>query len=184
MNRVDYQPDVFYFNFNGKSGKFTLSNTSTISTSPHQNLKIQAYDLGGAPIDPPFNGISLLMFRITDENGIVYEFKDYETNRTVGFNPDVTQDPLLTGIGVLPASITAWYLTDMYSPTGDTIRFSYGNYQLEYDLPSSDQQFIYQSDNTLNPDAPPTQQQYVKNATRCQKCEQKVTANKILKRLC
>lgn len=172
MNLVDYQPDVFYFNFNGRSGKFTLSNTSTISTAPHQNLKIQAYSATGgeigSPINPPFYGVSPLLFRVTDENGIVYEFKNYETNRTVSFNPLVTQSPLLNAIGVPPASITAWYLTDMYSPTGDTIRFVYGNYELLYDQPSSEQQFVLEAGQDINYAAPPTQTQYVLNVVRCQ----------------
>jgi hypothetical protein len=168
MNAVDYQPDVFYFNFNGRSGKFTLSNTSTISIAPHQNLKIQAYDGGGAPLNPPFYEVSPLMFRITDENGIVYEFKDYETNRTVSFNPNVTQDPLLTAIGVPPPSATAWYLTDMYSPTGDTIRFVYGTYTVVYDLPSSEQQFVFETGQTISQNVQPTQPLLVENAVRCQ----------------
>ncbi|GGA92009.1 hypothetical protein GCM10011511_14260 [Puia dinghuensis] len=163
---VDYQPDVFYFNFNGKSGKFVLSNSSTISISPHQNLKIQAYDINGNPLDPPFYGMPTLMFKITDENGIVYEFKDYETNRTVSFDPDQTQSPNVKGPGVPLASTTAWYLTDMYSPTGDTIKFAYGTYELMYDLPSSEQQFVFLSGQTIGANAPPTQNRLVKNAVR------------------
>jgi YD repeat-containing protein len=168
MNLADYQPDVFYFNFNGRSGKFMLSNTSTISTAPHQNLKIQAYYQDGITImNPPFYGVQPLLFRVTDENGTVYEFKNYETNRTVSFNPLVTQSPLLNAIGVPLASITAWYLTDMYSPTGDTIRFVYGNYELLYDQPSSEQQFKF-TGQSYSRGAAPTQQPYVLNAVRCQ----------------
>jgi len=163
---VDYQPDVFYFNFNGKSGKFVLSNSTTIGISPHQNLKIQAYDGGGAPIDPPFYQIPSLMFRITDENGIVYEFKDIETNRTLGFDPDKNQSPDVLGPTVPPASKTAWYLTDMYSPTGDTIRFVYNTYELIYDLPSSEQQFNQVGQHGEIGHVAPVQARYVKNAVR------------------
>ena len=162
---LDYQPDVFYFNFNGRSGKFVLSNSSTIAIAPHQNFKIQAYDGGGTPIDPPFYQIPNLMFRITDENGIVYEFKDVETNRTLGFDPDKNQSPDVLGPTVPPASTTAWYLTDMYSPTGDTIRFVYTTYELLYDLPSSEQQFV-QVSQTGSMNAQPVQARYVKNAVR------------------
>jgi hypothetical protein len=52
MNTLDYRPDVFCFNFNGKSGKFMLSNNTTITVSPHQNLKIEALAPDGTPIDP------------------------------------------------------------------------------------------------------------------------------------
>lgn len=164
---VDFQPDVFYFNFNGKSGKFMLTQTSVIAISPHQNLKIQAYDDNGAPIDPPFKELTTLLFRITDENGIVYEFKDYETNRTVNFDPSNTSDPMFNQPGVALASINAWYLTDMYSPTGDTIRFLYGNYGLTYDLPSSEQRFIL-TGSTGYQNAQSTQLSFVRNATRSQ----------------
>ncbi|HVU57930.1 MAG TPA: hypothetical protein VHD83_22870, partial [Puia sp.] len=160
FNQYDAQPDVFYFNFNGKSGKFFITKNNIIPISPHQNLKIQAIQSNGSSMDPPFIGLdAVLQFRITDEDGIVYEFRDHETTRSTTFSASIGNEPDVIQPGNA-TNITAWYLTDMYSPTGDTIRFIYDDYMLTYDIASSEQQFV--STFMTNPN----QQRYVKNVTK------------------
>ncbi|KAH0551090.1 hypothetical protein GP486_007563, partial [Trichoglossum hirsutum] len=163
MGQIDMQPDVFYFNFNGKSGKFFINKTGIIPITPHQNLKIQAIQSNGSPMDPPFIGLNVpLQFRVTDEDGIVYEFRDYETNRTITFSASGASEPEVNQQGNPLASETAWYLTRMYSPTGDTIQFVYTDFQLEYDMASSEQRFI------ANTNANPGQFPLVINVTKNQ----------------
>lgn len=144
LNSIDYQPDVFTFNFNGKTGKFFMNRTSFVPITPYQNLKIQVIEESGYVHDAPFNGILGLLshWRITDEDGIVYEFSDYETNRARTVDPSVEDpyDPPPPGTPL--ASINAWYLSKIYSPTGDTIKFVYEDYNMEYDMPSSEQKYV------------------------------------------
>lgn len=146
LNNVDYQPDIFYFNFNGRTGKFILSQTNDILISPHQNLRIQATNASngnGVYLNPPFTGMGAITgFRITDETGVIYEFKDVETSQLVGTYNPLTTVTTIKQIGTMPAANSAWYLSNIYSPTGDTIRLSYGNYILDYDMPSSEQQYV------------------------------------------
>jgi len=168
LGQIDTDPDVFCFNFNGKSGKFYISKNNFICISPYQNLKIQAFNASGGLVNPPFTNLgATLQFRVTDEDGLVYEFRDYETTRSVTYNPNVVPDPILTGIGIPLASPTAWYLTRMYDPVGDTINFFYNNYTLTYDQGSSIQHFILtnQQGSSL---APVVQQPYTVNVARCQ----------------
>jgi len=182
LGQIDTQPDVFYFNFNGKSGKFFIGKTGIIPVSPHQNLKIQAYQGSNDYImNPPFIGLGApLQFRITDEEGIVYEFRDYETNRTISFagngnEPDVNQpsNP--------QASITAWYLTRMYSPSGDTIRFVYTDYQLYYDMASSEQRYIHLDESSVDDNWPRLVINITKNQNRNKRLSQILFSNGSLK---
>jgi len=164
LGQIDMQPDVFYFNFNGKSGKFFIGKNNIIPVSPHQNLKIQAFRSDGSVMDPPFIGLDApLQFKVTDEDGIVYEFRDYETNRAITFSASSGNEPDVNQQGTPPASITAWYLTRMYSPTGDTIRFVYADYWSTYDVASSEQRFIPVGNQTN-----PNQSPLVVNVTKCQ----------------
>jgi len=181
LGQIDTQPDVFYFNFNGKSGKFFIGKSGVIPVSPHQNLKIQAYQGNDYIMDPPFIGLGApLQFRITDEEGIVYEFRDYETNRTISFagngnEPDVNQQ------GNPQASITAWYLTRMYSPSGDTIRFVYTDYQLYYDMSSSEQRFVNMNESSVDPSWPSLVINITKNQNRNKRLSQILFSNGSLK---
>lgn len=146
MGNVDYEPDIFYFNFNGRSGKFVLNQTSSIVISPYQNLKIQASGANGSYMDPPFSGMGAISkFKITDENGVIYEFKDDETTQMVGTYNPLTPESTYKGPYTMPPCTSSWYLSGMYSPNGDSIRFIYGNYDLAYEMPSSEQQYVSMS---------------------------------------
>lgn len=68
----DTEPDEFYFNFNGYSGKFIFDKSGEIRIIPAQNLKVTRTitpknTLGGGSQE-------ITSFEITDGNGIVYTF--------------------------------------------------------------------------------------------------------------
>jgi YD repeat-containing protein len=131
----DYQPDVFYFNFSGKSGKFFLGQNDEITIIPYQKIKIE-------PLRT--NGISDLQgWKVTTEDGVVYEFRDYEKTKNVGYEQNNTSsDPDAPGPGNPPASINSWYMTKITPVVGNVINFTYENYTLSYDMPSSDQRYV------------------------------------------
>ncbi|WP_431213463.1 hypothetical protein ACQ86N_00565 [Puia sp. P3] len=181
LGQIDTQPDVFYFNFNGKSGKFFIGKTGVIPVAPHQNFKIQAYQGNDYVMDPPFIGLGApLQFKITDEDGIVYEFRDYETNRTVTFAGD-GNEPDVNQPGTPLASITAWYLTRMYSPSGDTIRFVYTDYSLYYDAASSVQRYVHLDEASADPAQAPLVINITKNQNRNKRLSQILFSNGSLK---
>lgn len=99
----DTQPDIFYFNFAGYSGKFVLDATAqhVAHIIPYQNLKI-------------IHGTTLGNFEIIDANGIRYVFNDIEST-TDDNNPPVIR-----------YYKSAWYLSKIITPAGE-INFTYSN---------------------------------------------------------
>lgn len=96
--RADYEADLFSYNINGQSGKFTFRRNGSIMQTPVTNNKIVSN-----------NGA----FIITDPKGIVYIF-DKQVRSTITA-PVVNND-----------YVASWRLTKMVAAnTMDTIYFSY-----------------------------------------------------------
>jgi hypothetical protein len=123
------QPDVYYYNFNGHSGKFIIRPDYTIAKA-QKDLKL---------IDPCFSGC-LQGFRVVDEQGITYVFEDLEQTTMFPYDAEGQQ-------GLYYQFNSAWYLTKMYSADGvDTITFEYHsttNGQWVYQNMLSNQSYNY-----------------------------------------
>jgi hypothetical protein len=127
---LDDQPDIFYYNFAGQSGKFVLDTTAQHNPRfiPFANLKI-THDPG------------LDSFRVVDANGIIYIFSTPETTSVEGGRPS-------------PTYISSWYLTKIITPAGD-INFTYltdqtsqiQRYQLDYLAESTGQALQFKPSN-------------------------------------
>ena len=106
----DSEPDDFYFNFDGMSGRFVINESGIIRTIPYQKLKISyetgIYDGNYTPVGnvQVGDGKCINSFKIIRENGVQYEF----TKKEVTYNP-------LGAIDAVP-NISAWYLTKILSP--------------------------------------------------------------------
>ena len=110
----DGQPDVFYFNFMGRTGSFVLDYNGDAVLIPYQNLKIK----------PAIGPRGIGYWEITDENGTKFtfgdtpasiektskntmdEFENYNTNNEYEFE-------------------SAWYLSKARSAFNDEITFTY-----------------------------------------------------------
>jgi YD repeat-containing protein len=104
-SHVDYQPDLYSYNFQGQAGSFMLGNDGSYHCLPLQPVRIQqAKDLS---------------FLLTDAHGVSYWFAHQEQSYSTG-RP--------------PASIrytSAWYLSRVVSADkADTIRLEYDSYQV------------------------------------------------------
>jgi hypothetical protein len=122
----DSQPDIFYYNLNGASGRFVANQKTnwedpvTFSLLSQERVNIQ-YDEDED------------IFTITNIDGFRYVFGSKEftdsrslsgkdTPREAGSEMDlIIDDPLI------PDVVTAWYLDEIISPTGDRVTFSYSN---------------------------------------------------------
>ncbi len=105
-NHKDLEPDIFNYNFNGRSGQFKYTKNGDLTPVPYEDIKI-AFITDG--------------LQITDEMGTVYRFKDKETVNM----PESTYGILYT---------SSWYLTEIISSDGsEKIEFIYedGGYLLE-----------------------------------------------------
>lgn len=98
---IDLDPDVFYFNFNGRSGKFVLDSTAEHKAHilPYQSLKIT-------------HDAALSRFEVLDENGIKYVFDVRETTTDDNTPPTIRY------------FTSAWFLSRIVTPAGD-ITFNY-----------------------------------------------------------
>ncbi|MDN5216387.1 hypothetical protein QQ020_30240 [Fulvivirgaceae bacterium BMA12] len=132
LSMADSEPDIYYFNFAGRTGKFVFdvnSGTPTIRTFPYQDLDIQ-YST---------NGHTLTEFRITDEQGILYIFNVVErTENSYTANHNV---PLDYGVGEANGLVyevknynpgsgrkefnSSWYLSRIETPLGEYLDFTY-----------------------------------------------------------
>ncbi|WP_407427541.1 hypothetical protein, partial [Arcticibacter sp.] len=125
--RRDTEPDVYFFNFNGYSGKFVLN-----PNDMPNNKSIKGYMIHKSDIDILFN-YETSSFTIKTPDGIKYTFSDTETtNQTTLFcdvknNPGVKKDKV-------SSVVTSWYLTSIEAPVGnEKILLKYGNESYKYE---------------------------------------------------
>lgn len=118
---LDTEPDLYYFNFLNRSGKYIFSEDSMAICIPYQKLKINR-----AP-------------SIIDEQGIKYSFTAIENSHS--------RDECSTGnpndrdyAGLFPSS---WYLTEIVHPKGDTIILEYEGYHYQYKAGITQVQYIF-----------------------------------------
>lgn len=115
---ADTQPDIFYYSFPGKSGKFFLDKTKTGRQMPMGKEQI-SYEVG--------------KFKIIDTSGNIYEY--------------ATKDLILMDSGSIiisgayPTGNTStnysnFYLSKIYSQN-DVVEFVYENVEYAYDNPTS-----------------------------------------------
>lgn len=95
-NGTDNAPDIFYYNFCGKSGKFYLDENRQGRMLDQEDLKIEF--------------LSDNTFRIVDERGVIYTFASTESAYNNSFGGYYT---------------TGWYLSEMTSPSGGRLSFEY-----------------------------------------------------------
>lgn len=95
-NGTDNAPDIFYYNFCGKAGKFYLDENRQGRMLDQEDLKIEF--------------LSDNTFRIVDERGVVYTFASRESAYNNSFGGYYT---------------TGWYLSEMTSPSGGELSFDY-----------------------------------------------------------
>lgn len=102
--QLDAEPDEYFFNFNGKSGRFIFDVNGQPVITPFQRIKIQLIE----------NDISL-GFILTDEFGSSYRFDSNE----------MTESTDACDLTPLPAFVSSWYLSSITPLNGNAITFSY-----------------------------------------------------------
>jgi len=117
----DLEPDIYSYNFAGKSGKFIITRSGKVILQKQDNLKVQSGSYGNS-------------FTITDDEGNRYYFQDkeYATTAAMSWGP-----------------ISTWNLTKIITSLNDSINFSYQTGTTTYLAP--DQYEIYNANTHLNP---------------------------------
>lgn len=106
----DTEPDIFTFNFNGKTGKFFIDNTGEFRMLPHSNIKIVKHPLSDRS--------AMGSWELVDESGTRYVFGDSQA----------------AGIDIIKyqgwSVPVSWYLSSIYSSGGELLAsFSYNTAQ-------------------------------------------------------
>ena len=108
-NHIDSEPDLYAYNFAGRSGKFVINKVDNkIYTIPYVNLKIVK--------------IANMNFKITAEDGTVYTFdQQEETKEGSDCVPNDKRSNYDRDV------LTAAFLSKITHPAGDMINLTYAN---------------------------------------------------------
>jgi YD repeat-containing protein len=145
---VDYQPDLFMFNFNGHTGRFMINSDG----SAIANDKGYQVNIFGLTEQFPFETIlpETSSIQITTPDGYVYEFGGSLEN--LEFAISFTNGSGWQ-IGSTRPVILAWHLSKITAPNGRTVKFNYATDPIP-EIPTTSP--IWQSDkaekvsNTIN----------------------------------
>ncbi len=116
-DKVDLEPDIYTYNFNGISGKFIIDTDGLPRLIPHQDIEIEVPDT-----DPNRS------FIITTNDGVRYYFGEREDSGYYAVEWTLLrQNNCSDNRPILEQYNTAWYLTRIVHPTGDTINLKYSS---------------------------------------------------------
>lgn len=109
---VDSNPDLFFFNFNGYSGKIVFDQEGVPYTIPHQKIKIEY-----AP----------QQWNLTTPDGVEYIFgntggTEYTSTEGIGYTLTGSR---LTSDETPDRYVSAWYLKEIITPNGSQISIDY-----------------------------------------------------------
>lgn len=102
----DFQPDQFYYNIPGHSGKFILKRNMQAVLQKQENIQITCLAADGST------------WQIKSADGYIYDFIDYETY-----------------MEATPHK-SAWYLKKITSPAGNTVTFNYTTFNTSTSIQS------------------------------------------------
>lgn len=112
-SRRDLEPDIFYYNFAGYSGKFFLTPTGEVRLFKDAKIRLQY-----------FANQDGIYWVITTPEGTRYSFRALE-NTTTYAGSGGSAGLAAINIHRLQYAISAWYLTQVQSAAGSTIGFEY-----------------------------------------------------------
>lgn len=119
--QYDIEPDVFMYNFNGRSGKFFFKENGAIVIAENAGIKIE-YDTAN------IGSTGIHQFIITDEKGNKYYFGQNKS-KTISYTANSTYeyqtvgDPGNSQPGV---SNHSWYLTEVYDMNEEnSLKYTY-----------------------------------------------------------
>ena len=114
---LDIEPDIFSFNLPGASGKIIYDNTTqSWISSPKQDVKIT---------NTIVNNV-ITEWEIIDGKGFTYKFQVKEKSIVESFDGADRSNSFNQTFN------SAWYLTEISSPTGNAITFNYQAYTNNY----------------------------------------------------
>ncbi|MFA7379447.1 MAG: DUF6443 domain-containing protein [Bacteroidia bacterium] len=133
-NYMDTEPDVFFFNFNGRTGKFVFNKDKEAKIISGDQKLLISYNRNSTSqfIDK---------FEVTDEAGNKYFFEAYEYTATTTYThtdfPTGTNSTSTSNTGLTHYS--SWYLTKILTPSFEEILFNYADEEQTFRTGNSQQ---------------------------------------------
>lgn len=134
----DTEPDVFYFNFMGHTGKFVIGSDGTPRPIPNQNIRIY-FEIKDKQVQITNTNLTVKTYEwvIMTEDGFTYHFNAGDQANELNLLYSGMKDEVYERS---TPHISTWYLTDIYAPSGDLVaHFNYeslnidnGAVELEY----------------------------------------------------
>jgi len=125
--RKDSEPDLYFFNFNGYSGKFVLNPNDKPTASTIRAFLIPKSDL------EIIYDVNQRAFIATTPEGVKYTFAETETTQQTNYSVDAKNNPGVIK-DTVSTSVSSWFMSTMQSPIGnEKAIFTYipENYQYE-----------------------------------------------------
>jgi YD repeat-containing protein len=113
----DTEPDIYSFQFPGKSGKFFVDETGVFRTIPYSEMKIERVMSGSFPAG----------YNIVDEMGNRFEFRTKEESIEMQANAANSMNPS-------QRTSRTYYLSKIENVYGEVIDFYYSSYNTTYNL--------------------------------------------------
>ena len=118
LNMRDPEPDVYYYNFNGYSGKFVFDKSGVPQTIPSSTLRIEVNS----------HETPLRNFTIVTAEGIRYRFGGddaYVETSEPEYIKYTDQYAFSSKSKLHQKYHSAWYLAEIKTPAGETVSFTY-----------------------------------------------------------
>lgn len=112
---LDFEPDLFIYNFNGRSGKFFLEKREGV---------VKGYPIPYVPIDITMENEK---FTIVDEGGNKYVFGEEAVETTVSTSHGSTRSSIQVN-----NFVSSYYLKKIVSVKAEEISFTYDSYDISY----------------------------------------------------
>ncbi|KIC92642.1 hypothetical protein, partial [Flavihumibacter solisilvae] len=132
IGQYDAEPDIYFFNFAGQSGKAYMDENGSFHFIPRKNLKINVHAITTQPRSQQY-------WEVVDESGVTYILGQNETLETA--ITTIYPPPLYAPTPYHAGPVTAWYLNKMISADkADTIHFEYVN-KFEFYVKKAEQSY-------------------------------------------
>jgi YD repeat-containing protein len=130
---IDLEPDIYYYNFNGYTGKFFFDWEKKLIVSSNKKIKVRP--IVGAQIINDYNYQVVDAWLITDEFGNNYKFSVIE--ETVQVSAIDSWSPTCNTLNTRFRS--SWYISSINDMNNENeILFNYDDYMLDYGFKASE----------------------------------------------
>ena len=124
----DYQPDIFKFSFNGVSGSFIIGNNGEVEILEGDKYSVDLTGFTTQSVVTNHSNIQASTIKIKTLDGYTYVFGGNQSNLEIIKQHESSKPQInSSNIELTYCYISAWHLSEIISPNGRKVVFSYGS---------------------------------------------------------